>query len=244
MVDGARWILIIKAGSTMPSLQSRRGDFEHWILRGMGATPAEAEVVNVEAGERLPDHQAYAAVAITGSHAMVTDHREWSDRAAAWLAEEVRLGTPVLGVCYGHQLLGYALGGHVADNPKGRELGTVPLWLEAEAQSDPLLRDLPPSIPVQASHTQSVLRMPSGAVRLASSSMDANHAVRFARNTWGVQFHPEFDAEVLREYIRASREELAAEGRDPDQALREIQETALSATVLRRFAGIARRAAR
>ena len=244
MVDGGRWILVIKAGSTMPSLRSRSGDFEHWILRGMRATPSEADVVNVEAGERLPEHQAHAAIAITGSHAMVTDHWDWSDRAAAWLAEEVRLGTPVLGVCYGHQLLAYALGGDVADNPKGREFGTVPLRLEAEARTDPLMGDLPSCLPAQASHTQSVLRMPTGAVRLASSLMDANHAVRFARSAWGVQFHPEFDAEVLRDYARCSREELVTEGRDPDRVLQEIQETPLSAQVLSRFVKIARGAVR
>jgi len=240
MTDGGQRILVIKAGSTMPSLRRRRGDFEHWILSGMGADPIDADVVNVEQGEGLPEHGAHASVVITGSHAMVTDHSAWSERAAAWLAEEVRLGTPVLGVCYGHQLLAHALGGVVANNPKGLEFGTVEMRLEPEAETDALFRDLPPSLPVQASHTQSVLRLPAEAVRLASSVMDANHAVRFARNAWGVQFHPEFDAEVVREYARHSREELMVGGRDPDSILAGIQETSTSARVLARFDAMAR----
>ncbi len=235
----SRWILIIKAGSTFPSLRERRGDFEHWMLEGMSAQEAEAHVVNVEAGEPLPAHGAHAAVVITGSHCMVTDRLEWSERVAQWLAEEARSATPILGICYGHQLLAHALGGQVAYNPLGREFGTVEITLEREAEQDALFAGLPRAMPVQASHLQAVVRLPPRAVRLAGSAMDANHAIRFGEACWGVQFHPEFDAGAMREYVMHSWDQLASEGRDPERLLEEIAETPLGRGILRRFASYA-----
>ena len=236
----SRWILIIKAGSTFPLLRARKGDFEHWMLAGMEARDSEADVVDVEKGAALPEHGSHAAVVITGSHAMVTDRLEWSERAAAWLSEEVRAGTPVLGVCYGHQLLAHALGGQVAYNPRGREFGTVEIRLEQPAEQDPLFHGLPRSLPVQASHLQSVIQLPPGASRLAGSAMDENHAVRYAECAWGVQFHPEFDAEAMRAYADHTRAQLAAEGRDAEWLLDEISETPGSRGILARFARYAR----
>jgi GMP synthase (glutamine-hydrolysing) len=233
---GSRWVLIVKAGSTFPSLRARKGDFEHWMLAGMGAPESEADVVDVEKGAALPEHGAHAAVVITGSHCMVTDRLPWSERAAAWLAEEVRDGTPVLGVCYGHQLLAHALGGQVAYNPQGREFGTVEIRLEPEAEQDALFIGLPRSLPVQASHMQSVVRLPPKAVRLAGSALDANHAVRYAPSAWGVQFHPEFDADAMRAYVDHTREQLAAEGTDAERLLGGIDETPSSREILARFA--------
>lgn len=56
---------------------------------------------------------------------MVTDHGPWSEYTAMWLRETVEQHTPVLGTCYGHQMLAYALGGEVGNNPHGYETGTV-----------------------------------------------------------------------------------------------------------------------
>ena len=55
---------------------------------------------------------------------MVTEHREWTECAAWWLRGAVERKIPTLGICYGHQLLAYALGGEVGDNPNGLEAGS------------------------------------------------------------------------------------------------------------------------
>ncbi len=122
-------ILIIKTGSTYPSLAKHKGDFEDWILAGLGIDPARAQIVDVTRGAALPEPAALSGVVITGSHAMVTEKRPWSERAAVWLKGAVEAQTPVLGICYGHQLLAHAFGGQVADNPRGRDIGTVEFTL-------------------------------------------------------------------------------------------------------------------
>jgi GMP synthase (glutamine-hydrolysing) len=106
-------ILVIKTGSTLPSLLDRQGDFEDWVIAGLGVPRDQVQVANVQAGDVLPEPDDVAGVVITGSHSMVTDHEPWSERAAAWLRRAVVRQTPVLGICYGHQLLAYALGGEV-----------------------------------------------------------------------------------------------------------------------------------
>ena len=179
-----------------------------------------------------------AGIVITGSHTMVTERRDWSERAAEWLNDAVHARVPVLGICYGHQLLAHALGGEVADNPKGREFGTVEVSLSETMRDDALLGGLPRQIRVHVGHTQSVLRLPEGAVRLASNPWDINQAVRFGPAAWGVQFHPEFDAEIIREYVGHYRGLLSAEGQDTERILSCVVDEPAGKQVLRKFAAL------
>src|SRR5690606_2484463 len=117
---------------------------------------------------------------LTGSGAMVTDRLDWSEATAEWLRGAVAAGLPLLGICYGHQLLADALGGRVADHPDGREVGTIEVERLAAADGDALFDAAPARFRAHATHEQSVLELPPGAVALASSAHDANQAVRFA----------------------------------------------------------------
>lgn len=218
----------------------RHGRFPHWIRVAAGLKRHEAVLANVEAGEALPDAAAYAGVIVTGSGAMVTERRDWSERSAAWLREAAQADTPVFGICYGHQLLAHALGGEVGDNPAGREMGTVELALAPAAADDPLFRDLPERFAAQATHLQTVLRAPEGAVTLATSPLDACHAFRWGRRAWGVQFHPEFSGTHMRGYVQARRDALRAEGHCPATLSRKIGATPHARRVRRRFVRHAR----
>ncbi len=228
--------LIVKTGSTLPALRERRGDYEDWIAEGMGLARDAVDVVSVHEGEPLPDPASVSGVVVTGSSAMVSDREEWSEHAAAWLANAVGGRTPLLGICYGHQLLAHALGGRVGPNPRGREIGTVTVELREAAGSDALLGDLPGEIVVQVTHVESVLELPSGARLLAGSAADPHHAFSIGDNSWGVQFHPEFDADVIRAYLDARREIIRSEGIDPEPLRRAVRDSPHGPALLRRFA--------
>jgi GMP synthase (glutamine-hydrolysing) len=102
----------------------------------------------------------------------------------------VELGCPVLGICYGLQLLAHRLGGLV-EKADDREYGRALLKVERD---DPLFADLPGGAErvVWMSHGDRVLRLPPGFEVLATSESSPFAAVRHAeRRIWGVQFHPE-----------------------------------------------------
>lgn len=231
--------LILETGQPVASMR-RHGSFAHWIRVAAGLQRDEAVVVDVERGEVLPTREGFAGVIVTGSAAMVTERHGWSERSAGWLREAAHAGTPLLGICYGHQLIAHALGGEVGDNPAGREMGTVCLQLAPPAQADPLFAGLPARFPAQATHLQSVLRLPEGATVLASSEQDATHAFRWGERAWGVQFHPEFSTTHMRGYIRAREDALAREGHCGKRLARGVSAAPHARRVLRRFVRHAR----
>ena len=226
--------LILETGQPVASMR-RHGGFPHWIRVAAGLERDAAVAVDVERGHALPPRAGFSGVLITGSAAMVTDRHAWSERSAEWLREAAHAGVPLFGICYGHQLLAHALGGEVGDNPAGREMGTIELELHPHAQDDPLFAGLPARIPAQATHLQSVLRVPAGATVLAASAQDACHAFRWREHVWGVQFHPEFSGTHMHGYVRARREALAKEGRSAEQVARAIRAAPQARQVLRRF---------
>ncbi len=232
-------ILVIKTGTTLPSLLARQGDFEDWVISGLDVPPDRVWVADVQANAMLPEPGEVAGVIITGSHSMVTDHEPWSERAAAWLRRAIERQTPVLGICYGHQLLAYALGGEVGNNPHGYETGTVNVYLNDTGCADRLLGGLANPLRMQVSHQQTVLTLPPGARRLAWSDRDAYQAFLVGHNAWGVQFHPEFNADVVRAYAKNEQEVLRAEGQDPAWISAQVEETIYGRHILQRFAQIA-----
>jgi GMP synthase (glutamine-hydrolysing) len=234
-----RPLVILKAGSAMEAVRQRFGDFEDWLTAGFGLPDSAIRLIRVEDGEELPRPEECGGVVITGSHAMVTDKLPWSVALAQWLPAVVAKGIPLLGVCYGHQLLAAAMGGRVDYHPKGSEIGTVSINLLPEADDDPLFAGLPRAFPAQAFHSQSVLSLPPGAVPLARNDFEPHHAFRIGECAWGVQFHPEYTQTVMAAEIAADSEQLIADGLTPSALLATVQECPEAASLLARFARLA-----
>lgn len=237
-------LIIVKTGGKIASLADVAGDYEDWIASGLGSTDRVVEVVNVPQGEALPALSEVAGIVITGSASMVTERSEWMEQASAWLRRAVTAQVPLLGICFGHQLLAYALGGEVGYNPRGVEVGTATIRLAAAAQHDALFNGMPEAFPAQVSHRQSVLRLPAGAHLLASSDKDAHQAFVYGACAWGIQFHPEFDARIIRYFIEHYRQRLLDEGDSPERLLAEVTDSPHSASLLCRFALLAIEAGR
>lgn len=232
-------LVIVKTGDKLPELAAVAGDFEDWIRKGLQLQDIATQVVAVHRQETLPPAATVAGAVISGSAAMVTDHSDWIERTAEWLRELVAAQTPVLGICFGHQLLAYALGGDVQDNSNGIEVGTVRVQLQSAAQHDTLFSKLPRTLGLHASHRQSVRVLPPQATLLASSEMDPHHAFRVGMYAWGVQFHPEFTGAITAEYAAYYRRQLAANNRSGTFAsIQQSYDTPFGDVVLRGFAQV------
>jgi GMP synthase (glutamine-hydrolysing) len=228
-------LLIVKTGSAPPEVAAEHGDFEHWFLTGLDLAAEDVRVVNVQAGETLPASTVgLAGILVTGSPAMVSHREDWSERAAAWLAEAHRAAVPMLGVCYGHQLIAHALGGFVGPNPAGRRMGTKSVRIRSN--QDCPLAGLGDEMDLHVTHVEAVLTPPAGARVLADTLGDPNHALHFGQRSWGVQFHPEFTAGIMASYIRLRADELLDEGQCPDTLLGELKDTPAGIRVLLGFA--------
>ncbi|WP_329742099.1 glutamine amidotransferase [Dyella sp. A6] len=228
-------VLIVCTGRAPDNIRARHGDFHHWFLTG-ARLGGPLQVVDVTAGEALPSPKAVAGALITGSAAMVTERAAWSEHTAGWIRDAMDVELPLLGVCYGHQLMAHALGGRVDYLPGGREIGTMPIELTPQAGDDPLLVTLPQAFRAHTTHEQSVLEPPAGSAVLASSSRDPHHLLRYGRNAVSLQFHPEFNADVMRAYIRRKSDVMRREGSDPQQVFRQVAPTPVARRLLRTFA--------
>ena len=233
-------ILIIKAGETFGKTRQALGDFEDWILDRLGSRHPPVRLVAPFRHETMPGAEDVSAAIVTGSHHMVSDREPWSERTASWLGQNLgRL--PILGICYGHQLLAHACGGRVGYHPGGVELGTADVRLTAEAAADPLFGALETQgFPAHVAHRQTVLELPAGAVRLAGNDFEPHHAFRLGSRAWGVQFHPEFNEQVAREYIVRQKETFEANPGVIPRWLATIRPTPQATGLLERFAQIAR----
>lgn len=231
----ARSLAILVTGDPVANVEARRGSFAALLEPGLRRVWEGAVVVFDARKGELPELDALGALVITGSPESVASRAPWIVEAERAVAVAVQAGVPTLGVCFGHQLLAQALGGEVAENPRGREMGTVAIEL---LEPDELFEGCPSPLSANMSHRDSAVRLPAEARVLARSGLEPHAAVRFAPRAWGVQFHPEFDGDVMRGYIEARENVLTAEGIDPRSLKGE--DAPAAAALLGRFATLAR----
>jgi len=148
------------------------------------------ESVGLLDGEVLPEASACEAILITGSPFGVYDSPPWMDPLRGFIREAHAARIPMVGVCFGHQVIADALGGEVAKSEKGWGIGrhtyqiTQPREWMGEARQE---------ISLSASHQDQVLTPPAGAITLARSA-HTNHAMLEYRDApvITIQGHPEF----------------------------------------------------
>jgi len=185
---------------------------------------AELEICHAYAGEDLPDPATYDALVVLGGAMGAND-----DADSSWLAP-VRMrirthaadGVPVLGICLGHQLAAVALGGVVETNSRGQTFGLRTLGWTPDAHLDPLMSTVATPRRGVHWHDDVVTDVPEGTVVLARAEGVEVQAARFAPTVWGVQHHPEVEADLIRPWAVADRELHLAQGLDTEAVLAEI----------------------
>jgi len=233
-------ILIIKTGCMPKEIVDLHGDMEDFFIRGMGLPKDLFIISKVFDGVDLPDLKEISGILITGSMTMVTDDHEWIKKTSVKLQDAIKRDIPVLGICFGHQLMAHALGGTVSYNPNGREVGTVKIILDEKAENDELFKIFQGSkIIVQASHSQSAVKLPKEAEPLAFNSHEVHHAFKVKnKKAWGLQFHPELNAATIKLIIKFNQKQIKNEGLDPEKLSKGCIETQYGERLLKRFAQI------
>ena len=169
---------------------------------------AEVDLWRIATDGRDPDPVAYDLIVTLGSEAAAFDDTvPWIGREQRLLRDAVAADVPMLGICFGSQILARALGGRGLRAERA-EIG----WMAIES-SDP---SLVPAGPWLQWH-RDTFTPPAGATVLANSPAGPQ-AYTIGRSL-GVQFHPEVTPEIVADWVAGSRDELDRERVDADRML-------------------------
>jgi GMP synthase (glutamine-hydrolysing) len=232
-------LIVLRAGDVAAPVAARHGEFFSWIRREVGdAWTGEWLEHDIRTDAPLPGPRDAHAFVITGSSSSVTERAPWMLRGEALVREIVEAGTPLFGICFGHQLIAQALGGRVAKNPRGREIGTLHVRVVPHAPRDPMFAGLPDGAHrflANHTHVDSVVELPSGAVVVAETDKERHAAFAIGERVKCVQFHPEIDGQAMRSYVEARAHLIAEEGGDPQAILDSVSDAPEGASILRQF---------
>ena len=193
---------ILMTGHAVPELIETRGDYDAMfaaLLDGHGFTFERYDVVD----EQYPASPADAdGWLITGSrHGAYEDH-PWIPPLEDFIRAVHADGRPMIGICFGHQIIAQALGGKVVKFPGGWSVGRVTYDIDGT------------ELAMNAWHQDQVVELPKEAQVIGRTDFCANAALLYGEQILTIQPHPEFDSGVLDTIIR-----LRGKGVVPDDQL-------------------------
>ena len=172
--------------------------------------PHRLELVPVDArnGELPEAPSDFDGYLITGSRFSAYDDEPWIDDLSAFVRDVADAGVPLVGICFGHQLLAHALGGEVREAETGWGVGPHEVVIEAaEPWMDPTLTR--PRL--QYMHQDQVVRLPDGGEVVAASDHCPVAMLRVDDRLLGIQAHPEFPAAYVDALLGARVERIGAD---------------------------------
>ncbi|MFC1639044.1 type 1 glutamine amidotransferase [Patescibacteria group bacterium] len=171
----------------------------------------------------------------SGDHSVVRGFPNM-DSLPAVLEEARRRGLPILGNCFGAQIMAHVFGGSVVDDYENEEIGTYEIEKTAAAADDPLFGPLPERFLAMEGHHNRADRLPPDAVLLARSELCEAQAFRLGDEPhYAIQFHPELDQERFLwrlDYYRAS---YAAKAEEFDRIAAGLKDTPEATSLLKRW---------
>lgn len=160
------------------------------------------------------DLAAYSGVIVGGGPGCISDPAEEKTPVEArieasilaLMPEIVERDAPFMGCCYGMGALGHHLGGEVSKRRYSESVAAVPCTRTDAGRNDPILADLPDRFDAFVGHKEALQDLPDGAVHLMRGDVCPFQMIRFGRNVYATQFHPEADADGVAVRIRAYRD--------------------------------------
>ncbi|MEQ9673843.1 MAG: type 1 glutamine amidotransferase [Roseovarius indicus] len=193
---------ILMTGHAVPELQERAGDYDAMFARLLAGRGFEFETYNVVDEQYPSAPDACDGWLITGSkHGAYEDH-PWIPPLEEFIRAVYAAGRPMIGVCFGHQIIAQALGGKVIKYPGGWSVGRTEYDLDGE------------TFALNAWHQDQITEVPQGAEVIGKSDFCANAAMVYDDRILTIQPHPEFGPDIVEDLIR-----LRGKGVVPDDLL-------------------------
>ena len=156
----------------------------------------------------------FAGVIVGGGPGCVSDSAEAKSPLDSRMEADVmrlmpeiaRQDIPFLGCCYGIGILASHLGGDVSKKRHGEAVGVSTCHLTGEGRADPILKGCPGTFDAFVGHKEALQALPPGAAHLISSGPCPFQMIRYKRNIYATQFHPEADAKVFETRIKIYKE--------------------------------------
>jgi len=173
--------------------------YSHLIARRIREAQVYCEIVPHNAPREAVEHLNLKGIILSGGPNSVFD--DGAPQAPAWV---FNAGVPVLGICYGMQLLAHQLGGRVADGlPKDKEYGHAVIRRDGE---NALFGDIDIEMPVWMSHGDRIEALPPGFRSIAFTDNAPIAAMANDDGFYGIQFHPEvahtpMGSEILKNFV-------------------------------------------
>lgn len=206
-------------------------------LRALKLAPAQLVAVDALASAVDPS-------VLAGAHAVIVGGSKWSvwedvpnlGALIAVLKAAREKKIPILGVCFGAQLLAHAFGGRVVRDDAKQEWGTFAVTTSDESFTDLLFADAPFSFPAQCAHHDRIVAPPNGAVVLASSERCPIQAFAVpGADIYGVQFHPERSKADYERLLDMRGRDYSAGQANLDAIRASLKETPEAEAVLAKF---------
>lgn len=175
------------------------------VIRYTGLTPDQIHRIRIEKESIGPiDLTKYSGIILGGGPANVSDANETKNPEQLRFEKELDklydqvfdTDFPYLGMCYGMGSVSQYLKGEVSKEKYGEPVGAVTISLN-ENEKDPLLDGVPNQFRAMAGHKESCTELPEDCVVLASSETCPFHMIRYKKNIYATQFHPELDIEGI-----------------------------------------------
>ena len=188
-------IVILSAGPGLPDIVKKYGHSSDWIPRLLNDFSLTYSIKKVYNGDlcTLDDGDAWI---ITGSKFSVYENYDWIKQLVSFASDLIKNDKPVLGICFGHQVIAKAIGGEVFKNPLGWELGSYNISLTDDGRANHLMFGINDNDIVYESHQDIVNNLPQNSKILANT--DKSIQSFSYKSSYGVQFHPEFSYDVTR----------------------------------------------
>ncbi|WP_323849409.1 glutamine amidotransferase-related protein [Billgrantia pellis] len=203
--DSPMRIGLLQCDDVAPELREAHGNYpEMFAALFQRADPTlEFQVWRCLDGEIPDDVDAVDAWMTTGSKYGVNDGLPWVDELCDFVRELWRDGKPLVGICFGHQLMAKALGGEVVKSERGWGVGMSFNRVTARAA---WMEPWQPGIDLLVSHQDQVEILPPEATIVGGSDFCPHYLMQVGEHFLGVQGHPEFTKAYSRDLMALRRE--------------------------------------